>query len=83
MLEFDINTIASMTAALEQASRHLKNDNREARKFIADRLARSARGGGTSLAALSAAALAAVAELNSGKTAPRAKSWTPWSLLQW
>jgi hypothetical protein len=38
MLEFDTNTLAFMTAALEQSSKKLRKDSSEARKFIADRL---------------------------------------------
>jgi hypothetical protein len=37
MLEFEANTLAFMTAALEQSCKKLKNDTPEARKFIAEK----------------------------------------------
>jgi hypothetical protein len=71
MLEFDTNTIAFMTAALEQSSQKLERDTPEARKFIADRLTECARRGGRSLPAMMAAATAAVNQLNTGKKSTR------------
>jgi hypothetical protein len=38
MLEFETNTLAFMTAALERSCMKPKNDTPEARKFIADKL---------------------------------------------
>lgn len=67
MLEFNTNTLAFMTAALEQACRKLKNDTPTARQFIADKLKECARGGQVSWAALTEAAEDAVAHLNGEK----------------
>jgi hypothetical protein len=52
MLEFQPNTLAFMTAALEQSCKQLKDDSPEARKFIADKLMEGARSGGVTMAAL-------------------------------
>jgi hypothetical protein len=43
MLEFNTNTLAFMTAALEQACRQLKSDTPDARQFIANKLTLMAR----------------------------------------
>ena len=67
MLEFDTNTIAYMTAALENACRDLKNDTTEGRTYIADRLEECAKAGRTSKFALNQAAQKAVAELNGSR----------------
>jgi len=64
MLEFEPNTLAFMTAALEQSCKHLKNDSPESRKFIANRLMEYARSGRVTMAALTEAGQSAVAELN-------------------
>jgi hypothetical protein len=75
MLEFNTNTLAFMTAALEQACRQLKNDTPAARQFIANKLKECAKSGQVSLAALTEAAEDAVAHLNGEK-----KPWR-WSGL--
>jgi hypothetical protein len=67
MLEFEPNTLAFMTASLEQCCKRLKNDSPEARKFVAEKLKDAARRGRTSMIALSEAGEQAVAELNGGK----------------
>ena len=67
MLEFNTNTLAFMTAALEQACRQLKNDTPAARQFIANKLKECAKGGDVSLAGLTEAAEDAVAQLNGEK----------------
>jgi hypothetical protein len=64
MLEFEPNTIAIMTASLEQCCRQLKSDTPVARKFVADRLKESARLGRVSLIALTEAGEEAVKHLN-------------------
>ena len=69
MLEFNTNTLAFMTAALEQACRQLKSDTPAARQFIANKLKECAKSGQVSLAALTEAAEDAVAHLN-GKKKP-------------
>ena len=43
MLEFNTNTLAFMTAALEQACRQLKNDTPAGRQFIASKLKECAK----------------------------------------
>lgn len=75
MLEFNTNTLAFMTAALEQACRQLKNDTPAARQFIANKLKECAKSDQVSLAALTEAAEDAVAHLNGEK-----KPWR-WSGL--
>ncbi len=67
MLEFDTNTLAFMTAALEQACRQLNSDTPAARRFIANKLNECAKGGQVSWAALTEAAEDAVAQLNGEK----------------
>jgi hypothetical protein len=69
MLEFDTNTLAFMTAALEQSSKKLRKDSPEARKFIADRLTACARAGGKSMAVFCEAGEMAVNELESSTVA--------------
>lgn len=69
MLEFDTNTLAFMTAALEQSSKKLRKDSPEARKFIADRLTACARAGGKSMAVFCEAGEMAVDELDSSAVA--------------
>jgi hypothetical protein len=70
MLEFNTNTLAFMTAALEQACRRLKNDTPAGRQFIANMLKECAKSGQVSLAALTEAAENAVAHLNGEKKSP-------------
>jgi hypothetical protein len=72
MLEFNTNTLAFMTAALEQACRQLKNDTPAGRQFIANKLKECAKSGQVSLAALTESAEDAVAQLNCEKTSSRA-----------
>ena len=67
MLEFNTNTLAFMTAALEQACRQLKNDTPAGRQFIATKLKECAKSGQVSMAALTEAAEDAVAQLNGEK----------------
>jgi hypothetical protein len=66
MLEFEPNTLAFMTASLEQCCKQLKNDTPEARKFVAEKLKDAARRGRISMFALAEAGEEAVAELNGG-----------------
>lgn len=80
MLEFEPNTLAFMTASLEQCCKQLKNDTPEARKFIADKLKECARRGRVGQIALAEAGKEAVAELN-GDPGSRAGGWR--SLLRW
>jgi hypothetical protein len=81
MLEFEPNTLAFMTASLEQACKQLKDDTPEARKFVANRLKESARRGRKSQIALIEAREEAVVELNSGDTSSQTNGWR--TLLQW
>jgi hypothetical protein len=67
MLEFNTNTLAFMTAALEQACKRLKNDTPAGRQFIATKLKDCAKSGQVSMAALTEAAEDAVAQLNGEK----------------
>lgn len=76
MLELEPNTLAFMTAVLEQSSKKLKSDVPEARKLIADKLKACARSGKTTMAALTEASDGVVAELN-GQT----QSSSGWSRL--
>jgi hypothetical protein len=62
MLEFDTDTIAFTTAALEQSSQQLARDSRGSEVYR-----RCARQGGRSLTAMTQVAHAAVEELNAGK----------------
>lgn len=78
MLEFEPNTIAIMTASLEQCCKQLKSDTPDARKFVAEKLKQSARRGRTSLIAMTEAGESAVAELNRSL---EANSWR--SLFRW
>ena len=80
MLEFEPNTLAFMTASLEQCCKQLKNDTPEARKFIADKLKECARRGRVGQIALQEAGEEAVAELNGG-TGSGAGGWR--SLFRW
>jgi hypothetical protein len=80
MLEFEPNTLAFMTASLEQCCKKLKNDTPEARKFIADKLKECARRGRVGQIALTEAGEEAVAELNGG-TGPGTGAWR--SLFRW
>jgi hypothetical protein len=66
MLEFEPNTLAFMTASLEQCCKRLKNDTPEARKFVAEKLKDAARRGRISMIALTEAGEDAVTELNGG-----------------
>jgi hypothetical protein len=81
VLEFEPNTLAFMTASLEQACKKLKSDNTEARKYVADRLKESARRGRKSQIALIEAGEEAVAELNGTDTWSHTNGWR--TLLQW
>jgi hypothetical protein len=78
MLELAPNTIAIMTASLEQCCKKLKNDTPEARRFIAERLKEAARRGQVSLSDQTEVGNVAVAELNCGD---EALGWR--ALLQW
>jgi hypothetical protein len=80
MLEFEPNTLAFMTASLEQCCKQLKSDTPEARKFIADRLKECARRGRIGQIALTEAGEEAVAELNGG-AAPGTANWR--SFFRW
>jgi urease gamma subunit len=66
MLEFDTNTLAFMTAALEHACRRLKIDSPEARKFVANKLVECAKSGRRSMAELIEVGEQVVAETNAG-----------------
>jgi hypothetical protein len=79
MLEFETNTLAFMTAALEQSCKKLKNDTPEARKYIADKLMASARTGRVGQIALTEAGEQAVAELDN--TDGKKAGWS--ALLPW
>jgi hypothetical protein len=68
MLEFDTNTLAFMTAALEQTCRKLKVDTTEALKFVADKLVECAKSGRRSMAHLIEAGEQAAAELDAGES---------------
>jgi hypothetical protein len=81
MLEFEANTLAFMTAALERSCKKLKNDTPEARKVIADKLKACARTGRVGQIALTEAGEEAVAELNGGITDGKKTGWRV--LLQW
>jgi hypothetical protein len=78
MLEFNPNTIAIMTASLEQCCKKLKQDTPDARKYIADKLKESARRGRVSMVAMTEVGEDAVSELN--RAAP-ASGW--FSKLRW
>jgi hypothetical protein len=78
MLEFAPNTIAIMTASLEQCCKRLKRDTPEARRFVADKLIDAARRGRVSLAAQCEVGDEAVAHLNS---TDEAGGWR--ALFQW
>ncbi|MES2602420.1 MAG: hypothetical protein V4602_16575 [Pseudomonadota bacterium] len=75
MIEFDTNTIAYMTAALEQSCRQLKEDTPAARAFIADRLEDCAKAGGKSMVAFNEAASRALRELNQPKKEKNARGF--------
>jgi hypothetical protein len=81
MLEFEPNTLAFMTASLEQACKQLKVDTPEARKFIANKLKECARRGRISQLGLTEAAEEAVTQLNNGISAQGMGGWR--ALLQW
>ena len=81
MLEFEPNTLAFMTASLEQCCKRLKNDTPEARRFIADKLKECASRGRVGQIALTEAGDRAVAELNSNMPNQQATGWR--SLLRW
>jgi hypothetical protein len=81
MLEFEANTLAFMTAALEQSCKKLKNDTPEARKYIADKLKACARTGRVGQIALTEAGEQAVAELNCENTNGEKAGWR--ALLRW
>jgi hypothetical protein len=68
MLEFDTNTLAFMTAALEHVCRKLKIDTPEVRKFVADRLVECAKSGRRSIAELIKAGEQAASETNAGES---------------
>jgi hypothetical protein len=81
MLEFEPNTVAFMTAALEQCCKKLKNDTPEARRFIADKLTECAKRGRASQIALTSAAEAALAELNGRASGRQTRKWR--ALVNW
>jgi hypothetical protein len=81
MLEFEPNTLAFMTASLEQCCKQLKNDTPEARKLIADKLKECARRGRVSQIALTQAGERAVAELNNSTANQEPTGWR--ALLRW
>jgi hypothetical protein len=81
MLEFEANTLAFMTAALEQSCKKLKSDTPEAWKFIAEKLTACARRGHKSQIALIEAGEEAVAELNDNNADRETTGWR--ALLQW
>ena|GEM_PF-6736647 len=81
MLEFETNTLAFMTASLEQSCKKLKNDTPEARRFIADRLKDCARSGRVGQIALAETGEEAVAELNSCAAGQQTIGWR--ALFQW
>jgi hypothetical protein len=81
MIEFEANTLAFMTAALERCSKKLKNDTPEARKFIADKLKACARTGRFDQIALTEAGEEAVTELNDAVANRETTGWR--ALLQW
>ena len=64
MDDFDDRTRANMDVVLEEICREMKHGgDHESRKFIAERLMESARGGRSSLADLNSAARRALLEL--------------------
>jgi hypothetical protein len=75
MLEFEPNTLAFMTASLEQCCKRLQNDTPEARKFIAEKLKDAARRGRISMFALTEAGEQAVAELNGDAQGGNSRGW--------
>jgi hypothetical protein len=75
MLEFEPNTLAFMTASLEQCCKRLKNDTPEARKFVAEKLKDAARRGRISMIAQVEAGEAAVAELNGETGGSDSRGW--------
>jgi hypothetical protein len=81
MLEFDPNTLAFMTAALEQCCKKLKNDTPEARRIVAEKLKECARRGRVTQIALTEAGQRAVAELNGNQSNQQATGWQ--ALLRW
>jgi hypothetical protein len=78
MLEFAPNTIAIMTASLEQCCKRLKSDTPEARRFVADKLKEAARNGKVSLSTQTEVGEYAVAQLN---CADEAGGWR--ALFRW
>jgi hypothetical protein len=78
MLEFAPNTIAIMTASLEQCCKTLKSDTPEARRFVADKLKEAARNGRVSLSSQIEVGNEAVKQLN---CAEEAGGWR--ALFQW
>lgn len=81
VLEFETNTLAFMTASLEQCCKKLRNDTPEARKLIADKLKECARSGRVGQAALREAGEEVVAELNRGTHTQKMTDWR--GLFQW
>ena len=75
MLEFDTNSLAFMTAALEQTCKKLKVDTPEARKFVADKLIESARSGRKSMAHFIEAGEKALAQLDRGVNKSSSSWW--------
>jgi hypothetical protein len=78
MLEFAPNTIAIMTASLEQCCKKLKSDTPEARRFVADKLKDAARCGRVSLSAQTEVGEEAVTQLNRSE---ETRGWR--ALFQW
>ena len=76
LIEFDQNTLANMTAALESVCRKLPSDkdNSEVRKKIADALVACAKAGRRNYADFESAGAQALHEL----TRPDRSKWTSW-----
>ena len=82
LIELDTNTIAYMTAALEQLCRQLPDNIPGARAHIATRLEECARAGGKSMDAFNHAARGAIDELTRKEEPPTKNMWdrfTVWS----
>jgi hypothetical protein len=80
MLEFAPNTIAIMTASLEQCCKKLKSDTPEARRFVADKLKDAARCGRVNLSDQTEVGEEAVAQLNRTDEAGGWRTLFQWSI---
>lgn len=78
MLDLDGNTIAIMTAAMDNACKRLNPDTSQARKLLAQRIEVAARQGPKTIAAIGVVADQAVRDING--SARQSKGW--WSWLQ-